>query len=101
LSQQLVLNLENKAKAMATVAGLYAKNGRKDKALETLSQAFQIVERIEDIYGSREALAAISFKYVELGADSPDWLKMESMISRLKSLAPLSQTAQGLTTRRM
>ena len=69
-SAQLDFNLENKAKALAMMAGLYAKAGRKDKALEMLSQAFQIVEKIENIYGARDALAAISFKYIELGADS-------------------------------
>jgi hypothetical protein len=52
------------------VADLYAKTGRKDKALETLSQALQIAERIESSYNSNEALAEISSKYVELGEDS-------------------------------
>jgi tetratricopeptide (TPR) repeat protein len=79
LSQQLVFNLENKAKAMATVAGLYAKTGRKDKALETLSQALQIAERIESSYDSDEALAEISSKYVELGEDSQALKVVESV----------------------
>jgi tetratricopeptide (TPR) repeat protein len=68
-SAQLDFNLENKAKALVMVAGLYATTGRKDKALETLSQAFQIVEKIENIYGAREALIEIFSKYVDLGAD--------------------------------
>jgi tetratricopeptide (TPR) repeat protein len=79
LSQQLVFNLENKAKALATVAGLYAKTGRKDKALETLSQALQIAERIESSYDSDEALAEISSKYVELGEDNQALNVIESV----------------------
>jgi len=79
LSQQLVFNLENKAKALATVAGLYAKAGRKDKALETLSQALQIAERIESSYDSDEALAEISSKYVELGEESQALKVIESV----------------------
>src|SRR5262249_41068641 len=47
-SDQLVFNLDNKAKALVTVAGLYVRAGRRDKALEMLSQALQIVERIEN-----------------------------------------------------
>jgi tetratricopeptide (TPR) repeat protein len=78
-SQQLVFNLENKAKALAMVAGLYAKTGRKDKALETLSQALQIAESIESGYNSDEALAEISSKYVELGEDSQALKVIESV----------------------
>jgi tetratricopeptide (TPR) repeat protein len=88
LSQQLVFNLENKAKAMATVAGLYAKTGRKDKALETLSQALQIAERIESSYDSDEALADISSKYVELGEDSQALKVIESVKSERSSDGP-------------
>jgi tetratricopeptide (TPR) repeat protein len=79
LSQQLVFNLENKAKALAMVAGLYAKTERKDKALETLSQALLIAERIESSYDSDEALAEISSKYVELGEDSQALKVIESV----------------------
>ena len=78
-SQQLVLNLENKAKALAAVAGLYARTGRKDRALETLSHALQVAERIESGYGSDEALAEISSKYVEFGADSQALKIIESV----------------------
>lgn len=78
-SAQLVFNLENKAKAMAAVAGLYARTKRKDKALETLSQALQIVERIEGDYNSNEALAEISSKYVEIGEDSQALKVIESV----------------------
>jgi tetratricopeptide (TPR) repeat protein len=60
-------------------AGLYAKTGRKDKALETLSQALQIAERIESGYNSDEALAEISSKYVELGEDSQALKVIESV----------------------
>src|SRR5262245_61683310 len=68
-SQQLDSNLENKAKAQATIAGLYVRTGGKEKALETLSQALKITERIKNDYSSNEALAEISSKYVELGED--------------------------------
>src|SRR5262245_40884601 len=93
LSQQLVFNLQNKAKALATVAGFYARAGRKDKALETLSQALQIAERIETIYGAREALIEIFSKYVELGADSEalkviDSVKPKHVSDRPEALAP-------------
>lgn len=93
LSAQLDFNLENKAKALVTVAGLYAKTGRKDKAFEMLSQAFQIVEKIENIYGAREALIEIFSKYVELGADSQalkviDSVKPEHFSDGPEALAP-------------
>jgi tetratricopeptide (TPR) repeat protein len=78
-SEQLDFNLGNKAKALVAVAGLYARTERKDKALETLSQALQIVERIENIYSSSEALIEILSKYVELGADSQALKVIESI----------------------
>jgi len=92
-SQQLVFNLENKAKALTTVAGLYAKTGRKDKALETLSQALQIAERIESDYCSNEALAEISSKYVEFGVDSQalkiiEFVKPEHFVDGTDDLNP-------------
>jgi tetratricopeptide (TPR) repeat protein len=92
-SQQLVFNLRNKAKALVTVAGLYAKTGRKDKALETLSQAFQIVEKIENISNAREVLIEIFSTYVELGADSQalqviDSVKPEHFSDRPEAIAP-------------
>jgi tetratricopeptide (TPR) repeat protein len=78
-SEQLDSNLNNKAKALVRVAGIYARTGRKDKALETLSHASQIVERIENIYGSSDALIEILSKYVELGADSQALKVIESI----------------------
>src|SRR5262245_42753530 len=92
-SQQLDFNLENKAKALPTVAGLYARTGRKDKALEMLSQASQIAERIESDYGSNEALAEISSKYVEFGADSQalkiiEFVKPEHFVDGTEELTP-------------
>jgi tetratricopeptide (TPR) repeat protein len=92
-SAQLDFNLENKAKALSTVAGLYARTGRKDKALETLSQALQIAERIESDYGSNEALAEISSKYVEFGADSQalkiiEFVKPEHFVDGTEELTP-------------
>jgi tetratricopeptide (TPR) repeat protein len=79
LSQQLVFNLKNKAKALITVADLYAKTGRKDKALEMLSQALQIVDRIENVSSSREELIEVFSKYVELGEDSQAIKVIESV----------------------
>jgi len=92
-SEQLDFNLGNKAKALVAVAGLYARTGRKDKALEMLSQAFQIVEKIENIYSAREALIEIFSKYVELGADSQalkviDSVKPEHFSDGPEALAP-------------
>jgi tetratricopeptide (TPR) repeat protein len=92
-SQQLDFNLENKAKALATVAGLYARTGRKDKALETLSHALQIGDRIESDYCSNEALAEISSKYVEFGADSQalkiiEFVKPKHFVDGTEELTP-------------
>src|SRR6266511_3861314 len=92
-SEQLDFNLGNKAKALVAVAGLYARTGHKDKALEMLSQAFQIVEKIENIYSAREALIEIFSKYVELGADSQalkviDSVKPEHFSDGPEALAP-------------
>jgi hypothetical protein len=89
-SQQLDFNLENKAKAQATIAGLYARAGGKEKALETLSLALKLAERIESDYGTNEALAEIYSKYVELGEDSQalkviDFVEPERSIDGTKS----------------
>ena len=78
-SRQLDFNLENKAKALLMVAGLYARVGRQDQALEMLSQALWIAERIESRYDSSEVLAEISSKYVELGEDSQALKIIESV----------------------
>jgi tetratricopeptide (TPR) repeat protein len=93
LSQQLVFNLKNKAKALVTVADLYAKTERKDKALEMLSQALQIVDRIENVYSSGEELIEVFSKYVELGEDSQalkviESVKPERFSDRPEALAP-------------
>lgn len=98
-SQQLDFNLENKAKALATVAGLYARTGRKDKALERLSQALQIAERIESDYGSNEALAEISSKYIEFGVDSQalkiiEFVKPEHFVDGTEELTPYNHWLQ-------
>lgn len=92
-SLHLDFNLENKAKALATVAGLYARTGRKDKALETLSQALKIAERIESDYVSNEALAEIASKYVEFGVDSQalkiiEFVKPEHIVDGTEELTP-------------
>lgn len=68
-SKQLDFNMNEKAKSLVELAGLYVKTGRKDKALEMLSQALKIVERIETAFYSEEPLIKISSKFAELGED--------------------------------
>jgi tetratricopeptide (TPR) repeat protein len=92
-SEHLDFNLVDKAKALAAVAGIYSRVGRKDKALETLSQALQIEGRIENVYGSSGALTEIISKYAELGEDGQalkiiESVKPERFSDRPEALAP-------------